>query len=81
MERAERHDRGSSAHHRQPPRLASIVRTVGRAVKDAGQQSRALIEESLPADLRLGLVGDIDLASFVSSHDADMRVTGGDDDG
>ena len=59
---------------------ASIVATVRAAIEDAGRQSRTLMEESLPADLRPGKIGNTDLAGFVGSHDDDVRVTGGHDD-
>jgi DNA-binding protein YbaB len=59
---------------------ASIVATVKAAVEDAGEQSRALLEESLPADLRANRFGDTDLTRFVGRHDEDVRVTGGHDD-
>lgn len=59
----------------------SIVQTVRLAVEDAGRQSRALMEASLPTDVRLARIGDTDLTEFLSSHDADVRVKEDDGDG
>jgi DNA-binding protein YbaB len=59
---------------------ATIVQTVRAAVEEAGEKSRALMEQSLPADMRPGKIGGTDLTSFVGSHDADVRVVKDDDD-
>jgi DNA-binding protein YbaB len=59
---------------------ATIVQTVRAAVEDAGQKSRKLMAESLPADMRPEKIGGVDLTDFVGSHDADVRMVKGDDD-
>ncbi len=59
---------------------ASIVRTVRTAVEDAGRQSRELLGASLPKDLQERQLGSTDLAAFVGSHDADVRVRRDDDE-
>lgn len=59
---------------------ATIVQTVRAAVAEAGQKSRKLMEESLPADMRPGKLGASDLTDFVGSHDADVRVVKDDDE-
>lgn len=59
---------------------ATIVQTVRAAVEDAGQQSRELMAESLPTDMRPEKIGGIDMSGFVGSHDADVRVVKDDDD-
>jgi len=51
---------------------ASIVRTVRAAIEDAGRQSQELLSGSLPGDLRS--LGEINMETFVGSHDADVRV-------
>jgi DNA-binding protein YbaB len=58
---------------------ASIVRTVRAAVEDAGRQSSELLNQSLPPDLRQ--LGQMDVRTFVGSHDADVRVRSEDDHG
>jgi DNA-binding protein YbaB len=58
---------------------ASIVRTVRAAVEDAGQQSSELLNTSLPPDLRP--LGEVDMRTYVGSHDADVRVRNEDDHG
>ena len=57
---------------------ASILQTVRKAVEDAGRQSRELIDDSLPGDLRA--LGDTTTRDLVGSHDADVRARIGDDD-
>ena len=58
---------------------ASILQTVRKAVEDAGRQSRELMDDSLPGDLRA--LGDTTTTrDLVGSHDADVRVRIGDDD-
>jgi len=60
---------------------AMIVATVRRAVEDATQQTKAILDDGLPADMRVGgKVGDMDVAKLVYSHDADVRLKGDDDD-
>jgi DNA-binding protein YbaB len=59
---------------------ATIVQTVRAAVEEAGEKSRRLMEESLPADMRPARLGGTDLTTFVGSHDADVRVVKDDDD-
>lgn len=53
---------------------ASIVQTVRAAVEEAGRQNSELLSASLPGDLRRQQLGDIDMTTFVGSHDADVRV-------
>jgi len=60
---------------------ASIVQTVRAAVEDAGRQSSELLGATLPPDMRTRQLGDIDMTTFVGSHDADVRVRRDDADG
>ena len=60
---------------------ASILSTVRAAVEDAGRQSSEMLATVLPADLRARRLGDTDMATFVGSHDADVRVRKDADDG
>jgi hypothetical protein len=52
---------------------ATIVTTVRRAVDDAMQQSKAIIDGHLPRDQRLTRVGNLAVDRLMSSHDADLR--------
>lgn len=59
---------------------AAIVATVRRAVEEATQQTRTILDEGLPSDMRVtGKVGDVDVATLVYGHDADVRLRGDDD--
>lgn len=59
---------------------AAIVATVRLAVEDASQQTKAILDEGLPSDMRVaGKVGDMDVARLVYGHDADVRLKGDDD--
>lgn len=60
---------------------AAIVATVRLAVEDATQQTRAILDDVLPSDMRVGggKVGDVDVARLVYGHDADVRLKGDDD--
>lgn len=62
---------------------AAIVQTVRLAVEDANKQTAAMVDESLPSDLRLGLgrVGDMEITKLVRSHDADVRLKGDEEHG
>ncbi|WIM97986.1 YbaB/EbfC family nucleoid-associated protein [Actinoplanes oblitus] len=51
---------------------ASIVQTVRAAIEDAGRQSREVLAESMPGDLR-ALGGQAGIENFVGSHDAEVR--------
>lgn len=60
---------------------ASILSTVRAAVEDAGRQSSEVLARVLPADLHARQLGDTNITTFVGSHDADVRVQKGGDDG
>jgi hypothetical protein len=57
---------------------ATIVATVRLAVEDASRQTKAIVDESLPSDLRIDRIGDGDLGKLIQSHDADLREEGDD---
>lgn len=60
---------------------ADIVSTVRKAVQDANQKARAVLEKSLPSDLRhTNLGGGMDLDRLLGSHDAEIRIKGDDGD-
>jgi len=59
---------------------AEILAAVRLAVEDAARQTSAILAESLPADMRSGAIGGIDITTLISSHDADVRVKGDDDE-
>jgi DNA-binding protein YbaB len=60
---------------------ADIVATVRKAVLDANQKARAVLEKSLPSDMRrTDLGGGMDLDRLLGSHDADIRIKGDDDE-
>jgi DNA-binding protein YbaB len=59
---------------------ANIVATVRLAVEDAARQTSAILQESLPSDMRSGVVGGVDIAKLIQSHDADVRLKGDDDE-
>lgn len=59
---------------------AAIVATVRLAVEEATQQTRAILDDGLPSDMRVtGRVGDVEVAKLVYGHDADVRLKGDDD--
>jgi hypothetical protein len=60
---------------------AAIVATVRVAVEDAIRQSKAILDESLPSDLRVARIGGMDLGRLMHSHDADVRIEADDDEG
>ena len=57
---------------------ADILATARIAVEDVARQTREILEENLPSDLRQ--LGGPDLDSLLR-HDADIRSSGGDIDG
>jgi DNA-binding protein YbaB len=59
---------------------ANIVATVRLAVEEAARQTSAILQESLPSDMRSGVVGGVDIAKLIQSHDADVRLKGDDDE-
>lgn len=60
---------------------ADIVATVRKAVQDANQKAKAVLEKSLPSDMRFGnLGGGMDLDRLLGSHDAEIRIKGDDDE-
>jgi DNA-binding protein YbaB len=50
----------------------SILATVRSATDDAMAQTRQIIDAAMPADLRPGAVGALDLPRLLSLHDADL---------
>ena|SRR5258706_14936144 len=55
---------------------ATIVATVRLATEDAAKQTAALIDETLPGDLRMDRIGGLDIGKLIRSHDADLREEG-----
>jgi DNA-binding protein YbaB len=53
---------------------AVIVATVRSAVEDATRQTKAILDESLPSDMRLMKIGNMDAERLMHSHDADVRL-------
>ena len=51
---------------------ATIVDTVRKAVEQAMAKTEEIMEESLPKDVRLSKVGDLPMADFNRTHDADL---------
>ena len=60
---------------------AGIVQTVRAAVEDAAGRPASCSSGRSPSDMRARQLGGTDLTAFVGSHDADVRVQKGDDDG
>jgi hypothetical protein len=52
---------------------AAIVATSRLAVEDVTRQVKAILDETVPADLRLTRVGGVDVDTLMHSHDADVR--------
>jgi DNA-binding protein YbaB len=52
---------------------ATIIATVRLAIEDASRQSKEILDEGLPPDMRPGRIGQLDLGKFIGSHDADLR--------
>ena len=60
---------------------ATIVDTVRKAVEQAMAKTEEIMEESLPKDVRLSKVGDLPMADFNRTHDADLaKKLEGDDE-
>lgn len=59
---------------------ATIVATVRVAIEDATRQTQEILDETLPADLRPGRIGELDFGRLTRSHDADIRTQRGNDD-
>jgi DNA-binding protein YbaB len=60
---------------------ADIVSTVRKAVLDANEKARAVLDKTLPSDMRYtNLGGGMDLDRLLGSHDTDIRIKGDDDD-
>jgi DNA-binding protein YbaB len=55
---------------------ADIVATVRRAIEEATRQTREILDEGLPSDMRVGLGGGPDIGKLVHGHDADVRLKG-----
>lgn len=58
----------------------AIVETTRMAVEDVTRQTKAILDENLPKDLRLAAVGGTDFDKLMHSHDADVRLKGDDDE-
>jgi DNA-binding protein YbaB len=59
---------------------ASIVATARLAAEDAAKQTAALIDETLPSDLKMDQIGG-GFAKLIRSHDADLRKEEGEEHG
>jgi hypothetical protein len=61
---------------------AAIVATVREAVEDVLRQTKEILDEGLPNDMRMmGGLADNDLLKLARRHDADVLAEGEEDDG
>lgn len=60
---------------------ASILSTVRQAAEQAMEETRQILAEHVPSDMRLGRIGSFDLQSLVHGHDADLAAEEDDDAG
>lgn len=51
-----------------------IVATVRKAVDDAYEQSRGVLQDSVPSDLRPDTVGGVNVQKMTNTHDADLTL-------
>lgn len=51
-----------------------IVATVRKAVDDAYEQSRGVLQDSVPSDLRPDTVGGVNVQKLTNTHDADLTL-------
>jgi DNA-binding protein YbaB len=58
---------------------ATIVATVRAATDQAMAKTQQILDGQLPADIRLGKIGSIDLQRLVRTHDADLGKENDDD--
>jgi DNA-binding protein YbaB len=59
---------------------ASILSTVRRAVEEATRQMMAILDESVPSDMRVDRIGSLDVRQLMRSHDVDLPREEGDGD-
>lgn len=52
---------------------AAIVATTRAAAEEAMAKGQALLEKALPSDMRLGRIGGMDIAKFLTTTDAGLR--------
>jgi DNA-binding protein YbaB len=60
---------------------ATIVATVREAVEDVLRQTKELLDESLPSDMRVGGLANSEMLKLARRHDADVIAEGDSDDG
>jgi DNA-binding protein YbaB len=58
---------------------ATIVQTVRAATEEAMAKTQQILDETVPADLRVGKIGALDMQRLIRTHDADLSKETDDD--